>query len=122
MPPTPSVRFGFSMRLRLGLRAEAEAQRQHAHHELEEFHGILPWLLQEALVSGSVIGRGQPQAFAGVIPAHQVRVSAATGRQTSSRFSIMVTRASITMTKAASTNMPANTPATSNVPSACWMM
>ena len=51
-----------------------------------------------------------------------VVVTDATGRHTSSRFSTSVTSQSITMTKAASTNMPANTPATSNTPSACWMM
>ncbi len=47
--------------------------------------------------------------------------SAGAGRQTSRRFSTRVTMTSITITKAASTNMPANTPATSNTPSACWI-
>ena len=47
---------------------------------------------------------------------------AATGRHTRSRFSIAVTIMSMMMTNTASTNMPANTPATSNTPSACWMM
>ena len=39
--------------------------------------------------------------------------------QTSNRVSTTVTTASIKITKAASTNMPANTPAMSNTPSAC---
>ena len=47
--------------------------------------------------------------------------SLAAGRQTSSRFSTSVTPMSIRMTKADSTNMPANTAATSNTPSACWI-
>jgi hypothetical protein len=45
--------------------------------------------------------------------------SAATGRQIKSRRSTSVTTMSIKMTKADSTNMPANTAATSNTPSAC---
>ena len=49
------------------------------------------------------------------------RPSSASGRQTSSRRSTTVTARSIRMTKADSTNMPANTPATSNTPSACWI-
>src|ERR1035441_10694512 len=48
-------------------------------------------------------------------------LSPTSGRQTSRRRSTMVTSVSITITKAASTNMPANTPATSNTPSACWI-
>ena len=51
----------------------------------------------------------------------QGRASLVAGRQTRSRFSIRLTSVSITITKAASTNMPANTPATSNTPSACWI-
>ena len=50
-----------------------------------------------------------------------VRVSATTGRHTSSRRSASVTSQSIKITNAVSTTMPANTPATSNTPSACWM-
>jgi hypothetical protein len=49
------------------------------------------------------------------------RPFAATGRQINSRRSTSVTPMSIRMTKADSTNMPANTPATSNTPSACWI-
>jgi hypothetical protein len=49
------------------------------------------------------------------------RASPTRGRQTRRRFSISVTTKSITITKVASTNMPANTPATSNTPSACWI-
>ena len=48
-------------------------------------------------------------------------LSAATARHTSSLRSTSVTPMSIRMTKADSTNMPANTAATSNTPSACWI-
>ena len=46
----------------------------------------------------------------------------ACGRQTSSRFSISVTTASITMTKTVRINMPAKTPVTSKTLSASWIL
>src|SRR5262252_3406446 len=49
------------------------------------------------------------------------RVSATAGRHTSNRRSTTVTIQSIAITNAARISMPANTPATSNMPSACWI-
>src|SRR3569623_1539079 len=43
------------------------------------------------------------------------------GRQTRRRRSLTVTLMSMITTKAASTTLPANPPATSNTPSACWI-
>src|SRR5262249_17171606 len=59
------------------------------------------------------------QTGGGPAPCYPGGTSTATGRQASSRRSASVTAKSITMTKAASTRIPANTPVTSSDPSAC---
>ena len=106
-------------RLRAGRAGERKRQRERASDSLER--ASLASSRRFAWPAPALVGFYRADGGWSK-PRHQVRVSAATGRQTSSRFSIMVTSVSITITKAASTNMPANTPATSKVPSACWMM
>jgi hypothetical protein len=68
---------------------------------------------------GCVAGNRRPDNDFVVGHGSYGRASLGAGRQTSSRFSTKLTITSITITKAAKTNMPANTPATSNTPSAC---
>ena len=87
-----------------------EALRKFQQAEIDKWWPII----KECRHQGAIIRRLQWPTSYGL-------ASPASGRQTSRRLSTSVTMVSITITKAASTNMPANTPATSKTPSACWI-
>ena len=84
------------------------------------------WAKAHAVPTSACITIGETGRFVAhptisAMTATYPRPSAAVGRQTKSLRSTSVTPKSIRMTKADSTNMPANTAATSNTPSACWI-
>jgi hypothetical protein len=85
-------------------------------------HHLRAGLIAAAVVGPSIAeGRCELCLRDGTVGLLYPRASATAGRHARSRRSTTVTTPSIAITKPARMNMPANTPATSNTPSACWI-
>ena len=83
---------------------------------------LLPQGEKGSSLHRSPTGHAWHKAEHDVEPYHVVVVALCPGRQTSSRFSTIVTSESIAITKIARISMPENTPVTSKTLSASWIL